>query len=212
MATVGAGARAGWACVLPCLLWTSVAAGHAIGVSLGHYVWHAGQLEVTLAFSRAELTASLPKAIAGDGSWVALLTHEDELKSWLVDRFAAHADGARCTAIERHARLDGDGVAFDFALSCRADHGRPGDIERLTIDVPFVSELQAGHRHVAAVEGLGADVEQVLTAEHPSLTVGTAEHARISAGALVTAALIVAAGAVFSWWIARARRRERAPR
>jgi hypothetical protein len=150
--------RFSWlAAALVVLAWTSASSAHPVGVSQGEYVLADGTIYAGVTFARRELADALPWLRTGDdrSGVFAFEEHREALGRWVLERLALSSPSGPCRGSFDGMRFDGDGIAFALSFAC------PNIEQRLDLDARFVTELDRGHRHLAALS-IGNDRRETV--------------------------------------------------
>jgi len=146
-----------------------LAFAHAVGVSSGEYRLDGRVLYGDLGLAGREIARWLP-AIDTDGDGAIspeeLAAGHDAVARAVLSGLRVTADGDPCPgSLDRAWVLEGEGgVVFQVRYTCPKAPGR------LTLAMPLLEGLPAGHRHLARVFRTGRAQTQVLDRAHATWT------------------------------------------
>jgi hypothetical protein len=146
---------------------------HAVGVSSGEYRLDGRVLYGDLGLAGRELARWLP-AIDTDGDGAIspeeLTAGHDAVARALLSGLLVNTDGDPCPgSLDRAWVLEGEGgVVFQVRYTCPKAPGR------LTLAMPLLDALPAGHRHLARVFRAGQAQTRVLDRAHATWTLAGA--------------------------------------
>ena len=126
----------------------AISFAHAVGLSQGTYTSSAATIDAELTFTRAEVAAASSSST------------DDGIAAWVASRIEVSG----CTLEKR----DGSPAERD-GLTVHAQWRCPGKASTASVNLGFLSELPAGHRHLAG--------NQVLHAGAPRLALTATPHA-----------------------------------
>lgn len=164
--------------VLVLVLVAGPARAHQAGLSQGSYRVDGRRVAAEVVLARGEAAKLVARVDADrDGvvSEVELLQVQDALAAALAAGVEILGDGAGCPgAVERVAFVEEDGLSFAAVFTC--PEGQP--LTAVTVRLPLLARLAAGHRHVGQVRFVGASaappdapVDFVAQRRRPVLTI-----------------------------------------
>src|SRR5258706_2807784 len=138
------------------------AAAHTVGISRGEYRVERGTVHATLIFARPEISAAIPGLDADrDGvlSGREVADAGAALARFVREGVHVRSAGQLCPTTLANAQLsEADGLALELNSACAsADDG-------YRIELPFLTQVSIGHRHLAALHS-GTAVTNVVAYE-----------------------------------------------
>ncbi|MBL9099964.1 MAG: hypothetical protein JNL82_03345 [Myxococcales bacterium] len=156
------------------------AAAHQPGLSRGAYRVDGRRVGVELVLARGEAAKVVPRVDADrDGvvSEIELLQVQDALAAAMGAGVQIEDGAAECAgAVERVTFVEEDGLAFHAAFTC--PEGQP--LTAVTVRLPLLARLEAGHRHHGQVwfsdasagsHGAVGPLDFVAARRRPALTI-----------------------------------------
>ncbi|MCL2776581.1 MAG: HupE/UreJ family protein [Polyangiaceae bacterium] len=181
------------------------ALAHAIGLSSAEYTAHQSSLVMKATFARSEIASLLPALDANhDGHITAMEVQLAEggpqgLRRQIVERVIVTGDGAVCPGVLTDAALvDTDGFSVRGRYDC------PKRVRTFTVDVSFMNDWPAGHRHVVRAIGktthdaVVVKGQTTFTVDAPSAVADDASSSR-SASTPARAPIPAARATAFFW-------------
>jgi hydrogenase/urease accessory protein HupE len=146
--------------LLPALLLApATVQAHALRLSRGEWSLEQGEAGARLTFFRGELSMLAPDGLADAAAEAAALQR-------VAAAVEVRTASARCDLVRSALHLvEGDGAAIDLRWRC------PAAGSQWTVRLPFLTELSAGHTHLARVTAGGRTVERVARASAPDFEI-----------------------------------------
>lgn len=157
-------------CVLGLLIGPRVVGAHQVGLSRGVYTVEGAAVVAEVTFARGEL-GGLLSGPGGDG---ALVLDEAAVTAGVVAAIEVGDGAVGCVgALVRAGLTEEDGAVVVARYAC------PRPLRTLTLRMPLLGRLGAGHRHLAQVVRPGAeDSEFVVRADSAAQTIEIGAPAR----------------------------------